>query len=35
MIVTFCDRVALGQDPLDDGVTALVVGDDRLLGVAR
>ena len=27
------DRVALGQDPLDDGVTALVVGDDRLLGV--
>ena len=29
------DRVALGQDPLDDGVAALVVGDDRLLGVAR
>ena len=28
------DRVGLGQDALDDGVTALVVGDDRLLGVA-
>ena len=27
------DRVALGQDPLDDGVAALVVGDDRLLRV--
>src|SRR3954468_19861542 len=27
------DRVALGQDALDDGVTALVIGDDRLLGV--
>ncbi len=33
MIVTFCDRVALRQDPLDDGVAALVVGDDRLLRV--
>ncbi len=28
-------RVGLGQDPLHEGVTALVVGDDRLLGVAR
>ena len=27
------DRVALGQDPLDDGVTTFVVGDDRLLRV--
>ena len=27
-------RVCLGQDALDEGVTALVVGDDRLLGVA-
>ena len=33
MIVTLLDRVALRQDPLDDGVAALVVGDDRLLGV--
>mgnify|MGYP000915167492 CR=1 FL=1 len=27
------DRIALGQDPLDDGVTTFVIGDDRLLGV--
>ena len=27
------DRVALRKDPLDDGVAALVVGDDQLLGV--
>ena len=27
------DRIALGQDALDDGVAALVVGDDRLLRV--
>ena len=27
-------RVGLGQDALDDGVAALVVGDDRLLRVA-
>ena len=33
MIVTLLDRVALRQDPLDDGVTTLVVGDDRLLRV--
>ena len=29
------DRVALRQDPLHDGVAALVVGDDPLLLVAR
>ena len=33
MIVTLFTGIALGQDPLDDGVAALVDGDDPLLGV--